>query len=163
MQKKVLFLVFGVLLVFILFLLIFLLNSSNIKNSSYNNYPSNPKDKNSAYGSKNNSWADKLSSYQKKDYLFPVTELFLTMKFAKKKRTVSKERENYYNLVIPDLNNYSLFCILQILDRKKVPYIIENGYENSKIFIKADKIDRLKDISDELIKYDISSRVVSSE
>lgn len=159
MQKKVLFLVFGVLLVFVLFLLIFLLNSSNIKNSDYDNYPKNPKDENSSRYTGKNSWADKLSSYQKKDYLFPVTELFLTMKFAKKKKVVLTKRENYYSLVIPDLNNYSLFCILQILDRKKVPYIIEDGYENSKIFIKTDKINRLEGISNELKKYDISSKI----
>jgi len=160
MQKKVLFLVFGVLLVLVLFLLIFLLNSSNV-NNKYDNFTRSNKDKNSNSFLNKSSWTDKLSSYQQSDYIFPVTELFLTMKFAKQEKAVHSRKEKYYNLVIPDLNNYSLFCILQILDEKKVPYVIENGYENSKLYIETDKKDRLESISSELRKYDIYSKIQS--
>ena len=156
MQKKVLFLIFTVLLVGLSILLFFLVNSSNIKNRSFYQKSKTVKDKNSSYTFKKNSWTKKLSAYKKDDYLFPVTELFLTMKFAKhKKRVIVQKKERYYTLIIPDLNNYSLFCILQIFNKKNVPYVIENDYENSKIFVQLDKKSRLEMLSNELKKYDI--------
>ena len=156
MQKKVLFLIFTVLLVGLSILLFFLVNSSNIKNRSFYQKSKTVKDKNSSYTFKKNSWTKKLSAYKKDDYLFPVTELFLTMKFVKhKKRVIVQKKERYYTLIIPDLNNYSLFCILQIFNKKNVPYVIENDYENSKIFVQLDKKSRLEMLSNELKKYDI--------
>ncbi len=156
MQRKVLFLLFGILLLFVVTLLFFLLKSSNIQNSTYYQENKTAKEKSSNFALAKSNWTKKLSTYKKDDYLFPVTELFLTMKFAKqKKKVIIQKKEKYYALVIPDLNNYSLFCILQIFNKKKVPYVIENGYENSKIFIKTDKKSSLEKLSDELKKYDI--------
>ena len=160
MQKKVLFLIFTVLLGGVSILLFFLVNSSNIKNISFYQKSKTVKDKNSSYTFKKNSWTKKLSAYKKDDYLFPVTELFLTMKFAKhKKRVIVQKKERYYTLIIPDLNNYSLFCILQIFNKKNVPYVIENDYENSKIFVQLDKKSRLEMLSNELKKYDIFPKI----
>ena len=156
MQKKVLFLIFTVLLIFIGGLLFFLVNSSNIKNRSFYQKSKTVKDKNSSNAFNKNSWTKKLSAYKKDNYLFPVTELFLTMKFAKhKKRVITQKKERYYTLVIPDLDNYSLFCILQIFNKKNVSYVIENDYENSKIFVKVEKKSRLEKLSKELKRYDI--------
>ncbi len=160
MQKKVLLLIFTVLLVGVCGLLFFLVNSSNIKNRYFYQNSKTVKDKSGNYAFKNNSWTKKLSSYKKENYLFPVTELFLTINFAKhKKRVIIQKKERYYALVIPDLNNYSLFCILQILNKKNVPYVIENDYENSKIFVKVEKKSRLQKLSNELEKYDIFPKI----
>jgi len=161
MQKKVLFSVFTALFVCIIGLLYFLIKSSIIQNKVYYENTKELKDKNSNLTFKKESWIKKLSSYKKDDYLFPVTELFLTIKFAKHKKSVIQKKEKYYALVIPDLNNYSLFCILQVLNKKKVPYVIENGYEDSKIFVKAYKKSSLEKISNELKKYDIFPTIQS--
>ncbi len=160
MQKKVLFSIFTVLLICVGGLLFFLMNSSNIKNRSIYQKSKMVKDKNSSYTFTKNSWTKKLSAYKKDNYLFPVTELFLTMKFAKhKKRVAIQKKERYYALVIPDLNNYSLFCILQIFNKKNVPYVIENDYENSKIFVKVENKSRLEKLSNALEKYDIFPQI----
>jgi len=162
MKKKVLFLLFAILLLFVTILLFFLLKSSNIQNSTYYQKNKIAKKKNSSPILSKSDWIKKLSSYKKDDYLFPVTELFLTMKFAKQKKKVTiQKKEKYYALVIPDLNKYSLFCILQIINKKRVPYVIEDGYENSKIFIKADKKSSLENLSNELKKYDIFPTIQS--
>ncbi len=156
MKKKVLFSIFTVLLFCVGGLLFFLLNSSNIKNRSFYRNSQISKDKNSSYDFVKSSWIKKLSTYKKDSYLFPVTELFLTMKFAKhKKRVITQKKEKYYAMIIPDLNNYSLFCILRIFNKNNIPYVIENDYENSKIFVKLDKKSRLEKLSNELKKYDI--------
>ena len=156
MKKKVLFSIFTVLLFCVGGLLFFLLNSSNIKNRSFYRNSQISKDKNSSYVFVKSSWIKKLSTYKKVSYLFPVTELFLTMKFAKhKKRVITQKKEKYYAMIIPDLNNYSLFCILRIFNKNNIPYVIENDYENSKIFVKLDKKSRLEKLSNELKKYDI--------
>ncbi len=111
--------------------------------------------------SKKSNWTKKLSTYKKNDYLFPVTEFFLTMKFKKrkKKRVTIQKKERYYELVIPNMSNYSLFCILQIFNRKNISYVIENSYENSKILVKADKKSSLERLSDELKRYDIFPQI----
>ncbi len=156
MKRKVLFLLFAVLLLFVVILLFFLLKSSNIQNSAYYQESKTVQKKNSNPVLSKSNWTKKLSTYKKDDYLFPVTELFLTMKFIKQKKKVTvQKKEKYYTLVIPDLSNYSLFCILQIFNKKRVPYVIENSYENSKIFVKTDKKSSLENLSSELKKYDI--------
>lgn len=155
MQKKTLFILFAVLFLGVVGLLFFLLKSSSIQSKSYYQENKTAKEISSDTLFHKKSWAKKLSTYKKNDYLFPVTELFLKMKFAKQKSVVIKKKEKYYSLVIPDLNNYSLFCILQVFNRKKVPYIIEDGYENSRIYVKTDKKSNLEELSAELKKYDI--------
>ncbi len=161
MKKKVLFFLFAILLLFVVVLLFFLLKSSNIQDSVYYQESKVAKKRDSNLIPKKSNWTKKLSTYKKNDYLFPVTEFFLTMKFKKrkKKRVTIQKKERYYELVIPDMSNYSLFCILQIFNRKNISYVIENSYENSKILVKADKKSSLERLSDELKRYDIFPQI----
>ncbi len=155
MQKKILFLLFGILLVFVVVLLLFLLNSSNVKSDSYYKTNQTTKDKNSYNMLDKNNWIQKLSTYKKSDYLFPVREFFLSINFTKQKKRKQKRETKYYSLVIPDMSNYSLFCVLQILNKNQVPYMIENDYEHSKIFVRLDKKKRVDSLLSELERYNI--------
>ncbi len=159
MNKKILFSIFTLLLLFVVVLLIVLLNSSDNGLEGTIRYPNSPKNKNNISNIVFSNWTKKLSSYKQRNFMMPVTDLFISINFKTKAAKVHKRREKYFRLVVPNLDNYSLFCILQILDNKNMPFVVQKGYGGSRIYMNANSEHDLKNISDELKKYDINSKI----
>ena len=159
MQKKILFLIFGLLSLFVAVLLFVLVKSSNVDDTYGQNEDSIKESRNSINKDTHLSWAKKLSMYQKRDFLMPVNELYITIKFPKPKIKKELKKEKYYKLSIPDLNDYSLFCILQIFNKKMSPFVIENSYDKSLLFVKAKSKDELNDVANSLKKYNIEYKI----
>jgi len=157
-SKKILFSIFTLLSLFVIILLVVLLSNANyipnavIKHRNNSALLSNSK-------IKNYTWAKKLSDYKQRDFMMPVTDLFISIKFKTNNKKVFKKKKKYFRLIIPNLDNYSLFCILQVFENKKIPFVIQKSYNNSKIYINADKKIDLNSISKELMKYNIKSKI----
>ncbi len=158
MSKKILFSIFALLSLFVIVLLVVLLSNTNDIPNTITRYKNN-----SALSSnskiKNYTWAKKLSNYKQRDFMMPVTDLFVSIKFKTNNKKVFKKKKKYFRLIISNLDNYSLFCILQVFENKKIPFVIQKSYNNSKIYMNADKKIDLSGISKELMKYNIKSKI----
>ncbi len=160
MNKKILFFIFAILLFFIVLLLLLLLNSANKGVNNVNKINKIEKKESSIAQNSLNSWAKKLSNYKKTDYILPVNDFFIRIKSNKKEQKIAKNRvHKIFRLLIPNLNNYSMFCIFRILDNTKLPYTIEKNYEKSEIYIDAKNSVYLKNILLNLKKYNIKSKI----
>ncbi len=158
MSKKILFSIFALLSLFVIVLLVILLsNTNNIPNTLTRHKNSSALSSNSKI--KNYTWAKKLSDYKQRDFMMPVTDLFISIKFKTNNKKVFKKKKKYFRLIISNLDNYSLFCILQVFENKKIPFVIQKSYNNSKIYMNADKMIDLSSISKELMKYNIKSKI----
>jgi len=162
MQKKVLFSIFTLLTLFVIVLLVLLINSTNSSLNDYMPYKNSAKNENNTKKTTIN-WAKKLSIYKKSDYLMPVTDLYIKVKYKNIIKKSIQKKEKLFNLSIHELNNYSLFCILRILEDGNVPFVIENSYENSKIYINVKKESELSDISKKLKQYNIDFTIGTVE
>ncbi len=160
MNKKILFFIFAILLFFIILLLLLLLNSADKGVNNTNEINKIEKKENSISKNSLNSWAKKLSNYKKTDYILPVNDFFIRIKSNKKEQNIAKNRvHKIFRLLIPNLNNYSMFCIFRILDNTKLPYTIEKSYEKSEIYIDTKNSVYLKNILLNLKKYNIKSKI----
>ncbi len=160
MQKKILYFIFIILLVFVIVLLLVLLKDANKGLDNTNNRMGGTK-KDDYNLVKQNSWLKKLSGYEQKDYIMPVTELFITIKYRDKTEKKSTKKEKYYRLVVPNLDNYSLFCILRIFEDQNVSFVIQKNLCGSKIYLNTKERVRLSNISKKLKQYDIKSYIKS--
>jgi len=158
MQKKVLFSIFTLLSLFVIVLLVVLLNGTNSDQDSYSTFQNSSKSKKTAKKT-TTEWTEKLSSYKQRDYLFPVTDLFILIKNKNKKKIAKKvvqhKKEKLFSLSINKLNDYSLFCILRILEDSSMPFAIEKGYGDSKLYVNAKNRDDLQELSKKFKKYNI--------
>ncbi len=159
MNKKILFSIFTLLLLFVIVLLAVLLNNSDNGLKDIAQYPNSPKNKNSISNTAFTSWTKKLSNYKQRDFMMPVTDLFVSIKFKTKAKKENKKREKFFKLIVSNLDNYSLFCILQIFKNEKLPFVIQKGNGNSQIYISTNKKNDLENISNELKRYDINSKI----
>ncbi len=158
MQKKILYFIFTILLIFVVVLLLVLLKDANKRLGNVNNHTSGIK-KNSYNFVKQTSWLKKLSGYEQKDYIMPVTDLFITIKYKRKTEKESAKKEKYYRLVVPNLSNYSLFCILRIFEEQNISFVIQKDLYNSKIYLNTKERVKLGNISKKLKQYDIKSYI----
>ncbi len=164
MQKKVLFYIFAILSLFVFGVLIALLYSASTKSDevAFGTYESN---KSALSAPVRDDWAKKLSIYKEKNYSFAVTELFIKIKNSIKKSVKEhkvkkiKIKKEMYRLSINNLNNYSLFCILRVLEDENRAFIIEKFRKKSKIYIEADKKMDFSSISKRLKRYKINYEI----
>ncbi|NPA73411.1 MAG: hypothetical protein GXO12_01750 [Epsilonproteobacteria bacterium] len=158
MQKKVLFSIFAILTLFVAVLLVLLISGTNSDVYDFVPNEQGVKDSNSTKKA-TLQWAKKLSSYKKSDYLLPVTDLYIKIKYAENRKNKTKQREKkrekLFSLTIDKLDEYSLFCILRILDEENGKYVIERGFGDSKIYIDAKNRSDLNGISQKLKLYNI--------
>ncbi len=162
MQKKVLFSIFSLLLLCVVALLVLLINGTDSTSNKYIPNKNSAKNENNTKKTTIN-WAKKLSIYKKSNYLLSVTDLYIKVKCKNIIKKSIQKKEKLFNLSIHKLNNYSLFCILRILEDGNIPFVIENSYENSKIYINVKKESELSDISKKLKQYNIDFTIKTVE
>ncbi len=107
---------------------------------------------------KANTWMHKLAKSNSLDYHFPVNDLLIKIDL-KPNVKVSKTFYTSYNLIIDNFDRYSMFCIKQVFDMFKTPYVIVNEKNKNTIIVQSENSNNLVNVVEELKKYDIKSKI----
>jgi hypothetical protein len=106
---------------------------------------------------KQKTWLDTLSQIKNNSYMQPVNMLYIDATLQSPPKT--KKKETYYKLQINKVDDYSLFCVAQVLEKFNIQYSIQKDKKNLHILIKSKTKDILYKISKELKKYNITPKI----
>lgn len=110
-------------------------------------------------------WTSELANVDKKNYQYPVNDLFMQINLNEKKQakiakklSVPKAKESY-KLVVDRSDRYSLFCIRETLKYFSLPYIIVKETGKSYIAVGSEDKNELQKVHERLKKYNIKSKI----
>ncbi len=107
-------------------------------------------------GKLDKSWIDNFQTSKKNKYSYPVNELFMHIDLQR--YLYSKVKS--YKLVIQNMDRYSLFCVMQTLQNFNLPFVVTKQKVAPIIYLESDSSKKLKEIREELKKYDIDSKII---
>jgi len=154
-QKKILSVFFIVLFFGVIGILYFIFNYTDDKIEETKEYFS-PAVKTQKIVKLDKSWIDNLEKSKKSRYGYPVNELFMHIDLQK--NTQSKIK--FYKLVIQNIDRYSLFCIMQILQNFNLPFEVVKQKFAPTIYLGGNSDEKLKKIKEKLKEYDIDSKII---
>lgn len=156
MQKNILIAIFVILLVAILAIFILIFRFDGKENIVELTPIQTPLKKTEEVQQKD--WAAKLANVDKSSYYYAVNDLFIQIDL---KQQYKRETPLFilYNLVIDDADRYSMFCIKQVLSLYSLPYIVSSLKEKREIVVQSVDKNSLENISNELKKYNIQSKI----
>lgn len=113
---------------------------------------------------KDNKWMRDLANVGKREYFYPVNDLYVQIDLkptpVKKIKVVEEKRPKYvYVLYIDKTDSYTLFCIRQVLDKYTLPFIVVKDKDKSTIIIGSEDKKQLRDIVSSLKKININSTI----
>ncbi|SFV54516.1 Putative periplasmic protein [hydrothermal vent metagenome] len=100
-------------------------------------------------------WLDHLVKRKKRDYFFPVTEVYIKMDLVK---YIPPQKP--MQLVVNDLDPYQIFCLKEELRDHKVGYFFKKTKEKTELFVYSKDRKRLNDLIKVLKKYQIDAKIV---
>ena len=154
MQKKVLITLFAVLLFGLIGIIYNFFNYSDHDIVRSKEYLS-PLEKKQKKQSLSKSWIESLVKNKKSSYQYPVNELFMHIDLQ---RYIPPKTKSY-QLMIQNVDRYSLFCVMQILQDFKIPFVISKQGTIQSIYMGSNNNKKLEKIGKELMRYDISSKI----
>jgi|GEM_PF-631591 len=161
MQKKMLGVFFTLLLVGVFVMLYHFFNDTDNEVIEYKQYPSPIKEKKKTGTTK--LWIDNLAKSSTLQYSYPINELFMQVDLQKKLPRNEKSKiikPKSYKLVIGDIDQYSIFCVVQTLSNLNVPFVLsKDGLVPEISIVNADN-KKLKKIVKVLNTYQIKSKII---
>lgn len=161
MQKKILIVLFTILLLGVLGILYNFFNYTGNQAVDYKQYPSPIKENKTASLTK--LWIDNLAKSSTLKYSYPVNELFMQIDLRKNtpiKQNIKVVKPKSYRLVIDHVDNYSVFCVVQTLANLNVPFVLSKEKFSPSIYVISGDNKKLEKIVKELRKYQIKSKIL---
>jgi len=100
-------------------------------------------------------WLNHLSKAKKKQYFFPVDEIYIKTELEDKKK---KTKE--YKLLVNELDPYGIFCLNQELKRFKIKYFFKKNKKNNELIVFSNDLSRLNSLVKVLKKYQIDAKII---
>jgi hypothetical protein len=86
---------------------------------------------------KQKTWLDTLSQIKNNSYMQPVNMLYIDVTLQSPPKT--KKKETYYKLQINKVDDYSLFCVAQVLEKFNIQYSIQKNKKKKISYTKFQK------------------------
>jgi len=99
-------------------------------------------------------WLNHLSKAQKKGYYFPVNEVYIETELVAKPK-----KQQHYQLLVEEIDPYSVFCIKQELQRFHIPYYFRKSGKKLTFIVESPNQQKLKSLVKVLKKYQIKAKI----
>ncbi|MCF6201211.1 MAG: hypothetical protein L3J42_03665 [Hydrogenimonas sp.] len=156
-MNRLLIILFGVLsttAVTILLILLFRYANENVEYDNYTRGDTHKISKESEKTDKSSRWLQELAGREKPSYSYAVTEMEISLPL--KKRSESRVG---YKLILGNLDDYKMFCVKQLLERKGVDYSAYRRDGRALLIVHDIDKKREKEISSLLKDYDIKMKI----
>jgi hypothetical protein len=100
-------------------------------------------------------WLNHLSKAKKKQYFFPVDEIYIKTDLVK-----DKQKTKGYKLLVDDLDPYEIFCLNQELKRFNIKYFFKKDKTSNKLIVFSNDLGRLNSLVKVLKKYQIDAKII---
>lgn len=161
MQKKILGVFFTILLIGVFAMLYQFFNYTDNEIIEYKQYSSPIQEKKKVSTTK--LWIDNLAKSSTLQYSYPVNELYMQIDLQKKLPRSRKSKiikPKTYKLVIGNIDQYSIFCVVQTLSNLSVPFVLSKDGLTPEISIVNTDNKKLKKIVKVLNTYQIKSKII---
>lgn len=100
-------------------------------------------------------WLNHLISSKKKDYRFPIDEIYIKVDLVKKRYNLQP-----YKLIVDKLDPYQIFCLNQELKRNKVKYFFKKEKNETQLLVFSNDKKRLDSLVKVLKRYQIDAKIL---
>jgi hypothetical protein len=100
-------------------------------------------------------WLNHLSNAKKKQYFFPVDEIYIKTDLDLKKSDLKD-----YKLVVDELDPYEIFCLSRELKRFKIKYFFKKVKNKNILIVFSKDLDRLNRLVKVLKNYQIDAKII---